>query len=188
MAKKLDVVLVVDLEATCWEGQPPAGQVSEIIEIGICPVRVSDGERLEKRSILVRPQMSEVSPFCTELTTITPEMLEAEGIPLVDACRILKKEYESKSRLWASWGDYDRRQFERECASKGMGYPFGPGHLNLKTLFAMLRGESRELGTVRALESLGLTFEGTNHRGHDDAWNIARILGHVLERVRPWDA
>ncbi|NEE10677.1 DNA polymerase III, partial [Streptomyces sp. SID7499] len=25
---------VVDVEATCWEGQPPPGQVSEIIEIG----------------------------------------------------------------------------------------------------------------------------------------------------------
>ncbi|MFE2626194.1 DNA polymerase III, partial [Streptomyces caelestis] len=29
---------VVDVEATCWEGQPPPGQVSEIIEIGLTVV------------------------------------------------------------------------------------------------------------------------------------------------------
>ncbi len=185
MAKTLDVVLVVDLEATCWEGAPPEGQVSEILEIGICPVRVSDGQRLEKRSILVRPQASEISPFCTSLTTITPQMIESEGLALPDALRVLKKEYASKSRHWASWGDYDRRQFERECKRKGHGYPFGPGHLNLKTLFALLCGEPHELGTVQALEALGLEFEGTHHRGDDDAWNIGRILGHILDRARP---
>ncbi len=30
MARKLDQILVVDVEATCWEGQPPPGQESEI--------------------------------------------------------------------------------------------------------------------------------------------------------------
>ena len=34
MARKLDRILVVDIEATCWEGNPPPGQTSEIIEIG----------------------------------------------------------------------------------------------------------------------------------------------------------
>jgi len=35
----LDQVLVIDIEATCWEGPPPEGLESEIIEIGICPLR-----------------------------------------------------------------------------------------------------------------------------------------------------
>ena len=35
MARKLDRILVVDVEATCWEGDPPPGQISEIIEIGL---------------------------------------------------------------------------------------------------------------------------------------------------------
>ena len=29
-------IIIIDLEATCWEGIPPKGEVSEIIEIGIC--------------------------------------------------------------------------------------------------------------------------------------------------------
>ena len=31
MARKLDRILVVDVEATCWEGDPPPGQISEIL-------------------------------------------------------------------------------------------------------------------------------------------------------------
>jgi inhibitor of KinA sporulation pathway (predicted exonuclease) len=27
-------ILVIDLEATCWQGDPPPGETSEIIEIG----------------------------------------------------------------------------------------------------------------------------------------------------------
>ena len=55
MSKKLDQILVIDLEATCWEGKAPEGMRSEIIEIGICPLELHTGRRLEKRSILVRP-------------------------------------------------------------------------------------------------------------------------------------
>ena len=38
MAKRLDQILVIDVESTCWAGAQPEGQVSEIIEIGVCPV------------------------------------------------------------------------------------------------------------------------------------------------------
>jgi hypothetical protein len=26
MARKLDYILVIDVEATCWQGEPPPGQ------------------------------------------------------------------------------------------------------------------------------------------------------------------
>ena len=74
MARSLDVVLVVDLESTCWDGPPPPGQTSEIIEIGLCTVDLKALTRTEKRSLLVKPVRSNVSEFCTKLTTITPDM------------------------------------------------------------------------------------------------------------------
>ena len=70
-------------------------------------------------------------------------MLEKDGITLAEACKILKKEYAAKSRVWASWGDYDRNQFQRDCEAKGIGYPFGPTHLNAKSLFALRRAARR---------------------------------------------
>jgi len=108
MARKLDRILVVDVESTCWEGNPPPGQMSEIIEIGLCVVDVAALERVERRSILVRPACSMVSAYCTQLTTLTQADVDA-GIPLAEACRALTEEYQSGQRLFASFGDYDVR-------------------------------------------------------------------------------
>ncbi|MEM8667206.1 MAG: 3'-5' exonuclease [Planctomycetota bacterium] len=183
MARSLDVILVVDLESTCWDGEPPSGQCSEIIEVGLCPVDVKTLTRLEKRSLLIKPVKSVISEFCTELTTLTPDMFTEAG-SLADAVKILKKDYDSKNRLWASWGDYDRRQFERVCKDLNVGYPFGPSHLNIKSLFAAATGIGHELGLDGAYKQLGLELEGTHHRGDDDAWNIARILCRLLKKMR----
>lgn len=71
MAKRLDQMLVIDVEATCWEHGPPVGEESEIIELGLCPLDLATGERLHTRSILVRPERSTVSAVCTQLTTLT---------------------------------------------------------------------------------------------------------------------
>ncbi|OWK46638.1 3'-5' exonuclease [Fimbriiglobus ruber] len=183
MAKRLDQILVIDIESTCWDGNPPPGETSDIIEIGICPLDARTLRRLEKRSIIVRPERSSVSRFCTELTTLTPDVV-AGGIEFRDACKLLLKEYLADQRVWASFGDYDRKQFERQCRETGAKYPFGPSHLNVKTLFAIARGLSHEVGMAQAVEILGLPLEGTHHRGHDDAWNIAAVLGGVLKSTR----
>jgi inhibitor of KinA sporulation pathway (predicted exonuclease) len=183
MARKLDQILVIDVEATCWEHDPPAGESSDIIEIGICPVEVATGRRLEQQSIFVRPQRSRVSPFCTALTTLTQEQVDG-GISFVEACATLARQYGARDRVWASWGDYDRRQFERQCQELGVAYPFGPTHLNVKTLFALAAELPHESGMAAALERLGIPLEGTHHRAGDDAWNIAAILATLLLRLR----
>ena len=184
MSKKLDHIIVVDIEATCWEGVPPSGETNEIIEIGVCSLELSTMRRLEKRSILVRPTRSKVSDFCTKLTTLTQAQVDG-GILFADACAILRREYSTRDRVWASFGDYDRNQFQRQCEAESIPYPFGSRHINVKTLFAVARGLPNEVGTIQAIEMLGRSFEGTLHRGDDDAWNIAALLGDLLERLRP---
>ncbi|MFN2185874.1 MAG: exonuclease domain-containing protein, partial [Anaerolineae bacterium] len=104
MARKLDQILVVDLEATCWPGDPPEGQESDIIEIGLCTLDVATGRRLEKASIVVRPERSTISEYCTSLTTLTQEEVD-EGISFRAACDLLRTRYGSRQRLWASFGD-----------------------------------------------------------------------------------
>jgi inhibitor of KinA sporulation pathway (predicted exonuclease) len=183
MARMLDQIVVVDLEATCWEGAPPHGQESEIIEVGVCLLDVATGERLERESILVRPDRSTVSAFCTGLTTLTQAQVEA-GIAFVDACQIVRHRYQGKERTWASYGDYDRRQFEKQCQAFGLTYPFGPTHINVKNLFALAHGLPHEVGLDEAARLSGFALEGTHHRGDDDAWNIARVLGLLLQRLR----
>jgi inhibitor of KinA sporulation pathway (predicted exonuclease) len=183
MARQLDYVLIVDVESTCWDGQVPQGQISEIIEIGLCTVNVRSLQRGDKRSILVRPARSDVGAFCTRLTTLTPSQV-AGGMPLSDALSILQHDYRSRERLFASWGDYDRNQFQRNCRDYGLEYPFGPTHLNIKNLFSVVFGLPKELGIPEACEKMGIPLEGTLHRGVDDAWNIAQLFCGLLKRTR----
>jgi inhibitor of KinA sporulation pathway (predicted exonuclease) len=176
---KFDKIVIVDVESTCWEGGTPAGQISEIIEIGICTLDLHSGAIEQNEGILIKPQDSTVSDFCTQLTTITPDMVE-NGISFAEACTKLETEYLSKNRVWASYGAYDHTMFVNQCSRLKIPYPFSNKHINVKTLFSLKSRMSKEVGMSGALRQLGFELEGTHHRGVDDARNIAKILNWVL--------
>jgi inhibitor of KinA sporulation pathway (predicted exonuclease) len=183
VASLLDQLIVIDVEATCWEGQPPAGQEAEIIEIGICTLEIATGKRLNRHTILVKPERSEVSPFCTELTTLTQAQV-SHGVSFEQACKILRRKFRAGDRVWASYGDYDRRQFDKQCREREILYPFGPTHINIKNLVAVLHGLPREVGLLDALRLMKLPLEGTHHRGVDDAWNTGLLLSNLILQRR----
>lgn len=182
-----DTVNVIDVEATCWETKPPKGVHSEIIEVGICPVRFRDDRSagvlvpslVGSFAIITKPTSSIVSEFCTKLTTLTQEQVE-KGISFPDACLWLKKYFSISRRVWASWGDYDRTMFERQCQRENVEYPFGKTHINIKSLFSLHYRLDKGLPLGEALKYIGLEFEGTPHRGVDDALNIAKIFSHLF--------
>jgi inhibitor of KinA sporulation pathway (predicted exonuclease) len=51
--------------------------------------------------------------------------------------------------------------------------------MNLKAEFSEFSGRRKKLGLAEAVRSLGLQFEGSHHRGIDDARNIARVVSHT---------
>jgi inhibitor of KinA sporulation pathway (predicted exonuclease) len=177
----MNAIVVVDVEATCWPKNPPPGQQSEIIEIGVCLVDLTSLEIKDAQSILVKPARSQVSEFCTQLTTLTQADVDS-GMSFHDACALLQEQYQTSERTWGSWGNYDRRMFEQQCASFYVDYPFGSTHINLKQLFTEKAGLHRQVGMARALDVAGLKLEGTHHRGGDDARNIARLLLYLLDK------
>lgn len=179
-----NIINVVDIEATCWEGKPPPGEINEIIEIGITPLNRDTLVVMEdkKRSIPVRPIASRVSPFCTKLTGWTQEELERAG-SFHSALEILRNDYDSLNRPWMSWGAYDRNMFKKQCMRLGYEYPFSDTHYNMKELFAFATS-SPLLGMDRALRALGLPLIGRHHNGADDSYNIARIARHVMWTAR----
>jgi inhibitor of KinA sporulation pathway (predicted exonuclease) len=185
MRRKSSLLNVIDVEATCWDGQPPPGSVNEIIEIGLTVVDVAARSRASRHRILVRPTRSRVSDFCTELTGLTQAEVE-QGITFAEACRLLVGEHGAGRRPWASWGEYDRRQFARQSQADGVPYPFGypteRTHTNAKAVFTTAYGLSKKPGMSHALQIAGLPLEGRHHRGEDDAWNIAALVLNLLER------
>jgi inhibitor of KinA sporulation pathway (predicted exonuclease) len=175
--------LVIDLEATCdSDGQMPREE-TEIIEIGAVLVDATTLAPLGEWQTFVRPLGHAVlTPFCKQLTSITQADVDAAPTFPV-AMQGLARFVHGHDALFCSWGEYDRNQFRRDGARHGVRAPLGKDHLNLKERFTRVAGDGKKLGVGQALGRVGLRFEGTAHRGIDDARNIARLLPYVLGRL-----
>lgn len=183
----LSRILVIDLEATCWQGAPPPGEQHDIIEIGNAVLHTGELRVEPGPEILIRPTRSRVSEFCTELTGITQEMLDEKGVPLVDGIRALREAHGDIARVvWASYGEYDRGKLQADCESLDIAYPLGATHINVKRLVALAAGWRREHGMMETLKRLDIEPApgSRHHRGYDDAINIARLLAVVLRGLK----
>jgi inhibitor of KinA sporulation pathway (predicted exonuclease) len=173
--------MVIDLEATCWEGEPPKYQSMEPIEIGVCLMEVAPDNQWEITDhfgILIKPTRSYVSQFCQDLTGITQKALEDNGISFGEAMQSIQ---DIRTNVWASWGMWDYDALKKECGIHGLKmWKYLPTlHLNVKSLYSALYRRKR-CGVQKAISLLGMGFEGRPHRGEDDAVNIAKILQHML--------
>ncbi|MCA9570987.1 MAG: exonuclease domain-containing protein, partial [Myxococcales bacterium] len=132
----------------------------------------------------VRPVIhTRLTRFCTELTTIRQD--QVDGAPgFTEAIRLLGRFAGPVAPRFCSWGDYDRNQLDREAKRNNVRLPLARDHLNVKAAFAEREGHKKR-GLGGALQRVGLTFEGTAHRGIDDARNIARLLPWALG-LRPF--
>lgn len=181
-----DYFLVIDLEATCSNDGSIAREEMEIIEIGAVMFSRSKMAVVEEFGTLIKPTRNPIlSDFCKELTTITqnkvceaPEFKEAFG-----QFTEWYNTFDPKNNkiLFSSWGNYDKNQLLRDCAFHGVKYPFAK-HLNIKKYFSFVHNRRKQVGTTKALRSIGLEFEGTHHRGIDDARNITRLLDDTIKR------
>ena len=190
MSKKIQRLNIIDIEATCWEnGITPDGQkqreASEIIEIGIVQVNLDTLKIESKQSYLVKPTRYPVlSEYCTKLTGITNDMLDKEGTTIDYAIARMVSEFKTMKYEWGSWGDYDRTQFQRECQQKQLQYPFHKTHLNLKYILSMMVGVKVQRNVKGMLDFLHMKFEGSAHRGVDDAYNIANMFIETISSIR----
>lgn len=173
--------LVVDLEATCSKDGTVPKHEMEIIEIGAVMVRAADLRPIDEYQSFVRPvRHPQLTPFCTRLTSIEQSDVDAAPVfpDVLEAVATWASGFASP--LFCSWGDYDRKQLQSDCAHHRVPYPFGADHLNIKQAFAERRGLKKAPGMARALKDVGLPLLGTHHRGIDDARNIAKLLPYAL--------
>ena len=174
--------IVVDLEATCWEGVRSADM--ETIEIGAVALGRANGPLESEFGTFVRPVIQpRLSDFCTVLTSIRQE--DVDGADLFpDALQRLQAWIGSEPFCLCSWGNYDLNQLRNDCRRHNLQLPptFEHGHLDLKKEFAKVFHVKR-CGMARAMEVAGLPLQGAHHRGIDDARNIARLATLTLPRL-----
>lgn len=175
-----DYYLIVDLEATCCDrGKIPRTRM-EIIEIGAVLQNSRTLEIEQEFQTFVKPVRTPLlTEFCTQLTTI--QQADVDAAPgFAEAIARFKEFFEAADVLFSSWGNYDKAQFEQDCRHHSVPYPFGREHMNLKAEFSRSLQLPGRYGLSSALNKLGLSFEGTAHRGIDDVRNIARIVRQVV--------
>lgn len=172
--------LVIDLEATCDNGNLVPKREMEIIEIGAVLVDAISFDPIAEFQSFVRPvRHPTLTPFCRQLTSITQaEVDAAPGFP--EVIRSLRDFMANQRPLFCSWGNYDRGQFGLDAGYHRVELPFGSDHLNLKQAFSDALGTRKRFGMAGALRELGIPLAGTHHRGIDDARNIAKILPYAI--------
>lgn len=183
--KDFPYFLIIDFEATC-DDRTKAGpslvpkDEMEIIEIGAVLLDASSLEKVGELGVFVRPvRHPKLTPFCMELTTIT--QADVDGAPgFRDAVAQVSRLVGDRRVLFCSWGDYDRNQLAQDARFHRIDVPWARHHLNLKRHFSETLGLPKKLGMNGALRHVGLSLEGTHHRGIDDARNIARIARRLF--------
>jgi len=175
-------ILVVDLEATCAndDSVPPAAM--EIIEIGAVWA-TADGAVLEGFQSFVRPVQRQIlTPFCIDLTGI--RQTDIDTAPHFPVAALMLHEFADRRRgpgvQWTSWGDYDRKQFARDCARHGVDDPLQLPHENARRTFTVRQHVGTDVSLATACEMAKIKLEGRYHRALDDAINTARLLPWVL--------
>ena len=171
--------IIFDLEATCWEEKDK--YQSEIIEIGA--VKIDDNKQItDEFNAFIKPVLHpELSEFCTKLTSINQPLVDdASGFSHVISD--LKKWIGPENEYWlCSWGFYDKKQLTSDCNLHKISLDWLNNHISVKHQHAYLKKIKRPLGLGTALKLEGMEFEGTPHRGIDDARNIAKIFLKYFE-------
>lgn len=177
---KFNRMLFVDVELTCWEGQPPIGEIPELIAFGIVDLKTDDLEIRREKMFFVRPQVSTVSPFCSTLTGITPKEVDAAP-PLPEVVRTIRKTFGQSD--WCAWGR-DDELIRESCERAGSELPFLGCFHDLAAQVRTLLGLTYRLGLDEALDRFGLDWEGPPHDPLADAKNLARLFVALARRLR----
>ncbi|CAM3686238.1 3'-5' exonuclease [Vibrio aquimaris] len=171
-------IVCFDLEMCCWN-ENGVGTTGEIIEIGLAEVNLTQGEIVKRAQYYVKPEQDEISLFCAELTGITPRKIEKQGRPLADVLKSMIKNFGGANKIYASWGRDDLILAE-ECQAKGIEMPFREC-INLATLYRVQnRLKDKRIGHRAAQEAQNIEWEGRQHSGYVDAYNLAKLALTML--------
>lgn len=172
------LIVVVDVEATCWK-KGVFSRKKETIEIGA--VRLL-GDRAPSEwpefQTFVRPKrLPRLSSFCRELTGISQEEVDAAPSFPEALQRFLEWSQPLDRIVLATWSHYDAWQLDLDLEAHGLAklaIPF----LDVKKLAAQIIGGKSLEETARELapESIELP----RHRAINDARRTAGILHRLL--------
>ncbi|MGG2067319.1 exonuclease domain-containing protein [Bacillus sp. S14(2024)] len=176
--------IIVDLE---WNPVHRNGKLinQDITEIGAVEVSEVDGMVMIGRKFhsYVRP-FNPISKKIKELTNLQePDTWLAPKFSLV--INRFDKWIGNESYIFCSWGEDDRNVLLKNLLLHHLDVKSFKHYFNLQSAFSkMVDEQSRnQVGLIKAIESLGLIFEGAPHCSVDDAYNTARVFTKVYNEI-----
>lgn len=181
-------IAILDLEWNAAYSGRRRGYINEIIEFGAVKCG-PDLRPIGKFTCFVRPQVGRhLNTLVTDLTKITDEDLDLEGVPFLTAV--------GRFRRWLgecllmTWGQSDILTLIDNCE-----YFSGDGHVPFLTSYCDLQryvqealglGTAEQTGLEKAAELLELDLsELSQHRALDDSLIALEILRKVRDRLDP---
>ncbi len=177
--------IVFDIEATCWEGEPP-GMVQETIEIGALKLD-RYGEVIGTFNRLIRPKLfPTLSLYCRQLTAIDQVELNRAGTfpEVIDAFQEWIGLFDGEEYLLCSWGSFDRTQLIADCRLHDIDVDWLEPHINIRRQYHELKGLRKYKGLKKVVELEGFEFSGNHHRGFADATNLAKVFVKYIDMWR----
>ena len=176
-------IMVVDFEATCGPGVSKTA--AEIIEVGAVlysfhgtPLSVDASPKFHR---YIKPQIvSTLTRFCTNLTGITQEQVD-NGISFEEMLEqwlvfLTAHNCTPSEVLFASWTDFDIKQFRREVDRAKATLLNFTYSIDLQKAYKTTQKHSGIKSVAKALAEQNLEFIGREHSAIDDAYNTARLL------------
>ncbi|AIO00006.1 exonuclease, putative [Leishmania panamensis] len=184
-----DYIIVVDVEATCE--QHNRNYPHEVIEIPgvLIDVRTGQVDRARSFHTYVKPWRNpRLTPFCTQLTGITQEMVDAAP-SITEAVQLFEKWYQETiprgaKTIFAADGPWDFKNFihEHHILRDHVGFPsIFYEYLDIRTTFAHRLNHGVPIKLDAMLRKMHLRFDGRPHSGFDDAYNIARLTVAMMK-------
>lgn len=170
------LLFILDFEANCKRGGVLFPQ--EIMEV---PVMIYDTDKDEIVHTFHQYCSTHlpITPFCTELTGITQEMVDA-GIPfpqvLLDLESSRSKLANNTKWLFVTCGDWDfKTALPNHCKYLGLTVPKSMrSWCNIKNVYREVT-QKKPKGMMNMLKELDIQHVGRHHSGIDDVRNILEI-------------
>lgn len=183
---------IFDVEATCEENvEKPFEYPNEIIEFPVVLLCGRTNECVAEFQSYVKPTDNpKLSEFCTKLTGITQDLVDAAP-PFTKVLARFEKwlahfddSANFQNTIFVTDGPWDLRDFiGKQCRASDIKRPkYMRKWVDIRHTFAKWRGNTNnKLNIDGMLAALNLKFEGRPHSGIDDSRNVARIVKHLVD-------
>jgi len=189
---RFDYLVIMDFEATCDSGINPiiTRENQEMIEFPFVVMDLKTNQIIHQERHYVKPTLTEkLTPFCTQLTGITDETLQKEGIPLSFALqyfhRYAKTNFIGANKTFCILTDSEwdiKGLLIKEAKLKGIFIePYFRTYYDLRREYTKCYPFAVVRGLRSMVEQSGLEFVGKHHNGLCDCLTVSEIVKRMLQ-------